>query len=162
MSKRTKANISLVFVTIFWGASCILCSVAFAFHIILTNKFVSNCDPLTIGVYQLGFVCLYGTVFSLAFETPTLPTNTFGWTTVLILSLLCSGFAFIVQTLAQRHTTATHTGLIYSLEPLFAAIIAYLVLKETLTNRGYIGAFFLVSSIILMEVEIKKFRSVDT
>ncbi len=137
---------------------CILCSLTFAVHIILTNRLAQNVDPISLGVLQLGFVGLYSLIMTFAIETPQLPTNVHGWLVVLALSLLCSAFAFVIQTVAQRHTTSIYTGLIYSLEPAFAAIFAFIFLGEVLSSRGYLGAILLFLSIMLMEIDFKRIK----
>jgi drug/metabolite transporter (DMT)-like permease len=134
---------------------CIICSLAFAAHIIVTGKFAKEVDPVTLGVIQLGFVALYSSVFSLIFENPTLPSTVESWFTVLILSVFCTAIGFIVQTYAQKYTTPVHTGLIFSMEPLFAAFFAFAFAHEMLLIRGYIGGIILVLSIINIEVDIK-------
>jgi len=78
---------------------------------------------------------------------------------VLALSILCSAFGFIAQTVAQQYTTATHTGIIFCLEPAFAAIFAFILLNEILTFNGYLGALMLFVSILLVEIDIKKVKA---
>lgn len=134
---------------------CILCSLAFAVHIIATGILTKGVDSIALGVLQLGFVGLYSLVFSFAFEKPMLPTTSQAWFVVLTLSIFCSAMGFIVQTAAQKHTTATHTGLIFSLEPAFAAVFAYVFMREILSPRGYLGAMLLFFSIVFVELDFK-------
>ena len=71
---------------------------------------------------------------------------------MVILALFCTGFAFMVQTVQQQYTSASHVGLIFTLEPLFSAVVAYFLADEVLSARGYVGAALMMSSLILMEV----------
>ncbi len=135
---------------------CILCSLDFAVFILVTDKLTKKVDSLSLGILQLGFVGFYSLIFSFALESPILPTTTQSWLVVLALSLLCSAFGFITQPIAQQHTSPTHTGIIFCLEPAFAAFFAFIFLKEILSPRGYFGAFLLLSSILLVEVDIHK------
>jgi drug/metabolite transporter (DMT)-like permease len=137
---------------------CILCSLAFAGHIIATGIFTRKVDPVTLGVIQLGFAAVYSSIFSIIFESPTLPSTAESWFTVLILSVFCTAVGFIVQTYAQKYTTSVHTGLIFSMEPLFAAFFAFAFAHELLLLRGYIGGIILVLSIINVEVDFKTIR----
>jgi drug/metabolite transporter (DMT)-like permease len=132
-----------------------MCSLAFAVHIIVTGIFAKEVDPVTLGVIQLGFAALYSSIFSIIFENPTLPSTTESWFTVLVLSVFCTAVGFIVQTFAQKHTTSVHTGLIFSLEPVFAAFFAFTFAHEILLIKGYIGGIILVASIINVEVDLK-------
>lgn len=130
---------------------CALCSVAFAVYVILMEKFTKDVDSVSLGVLQLGFVGLYSLIFSFILEAPGLPATVTGWYTVLILSLLCTAFGFITQTVAQKYTSATHTGLIFSLEPVFAVAFAFVFAGEILPLSNYMGAAMLLVSIFLVE-----------
>mgnify|MGYP003311833817 FL=1 len=58
----------------------------------------------------------------------------------------------MVQTVQQQYTTASHVGLIFTLEPLFSAIVAYFLADEVLLPRGYVGAAMMMCSLFLMEL----------
>lgn len=142
---------------------CILCSLSFSIHIIVAGNLTREVDSVSLGVLQLGFVGLYSLVFSFIFEAPRLPTTNQSWFTVIALSIFCTAIAFIVQMVAQKYTTPTHTGLIFSLEPVFAATFAFVFAGEILPLRGYIGGIILIISIILVEIDIKyKFKKSET
>jgi drug/metabolite transporter (DMT)-like permease len=140
-----------------WGdLFCILCSIAFAFHIIATGYYVRlSRDSLLLGLMQLGFVALYAFPFTFIFERPQMPQTAQAWSIVLALSLFSTAFGFILQTAALGYTTPTHAGLVLSLEPLFAAAAAYFLFGELLVPRAYLGALIMLAGIILVEVELK-------
>jgi len=137
---------------------CILCSLAFAVQIMVTGNFTRKVDPITLSVLQLGFVGLFSTAASFIFETPKLPETLPAWLPVLALSLFCTAAAYVIQNVAQKYTTPTHTGLILSLEPVFAAFSAFFFAGEVLSVKGYIGAVLLVSGIFLVEIDFKSRR----
>ncbi len=138
---------------------CVICSLIFAIYIMITNRLTRTVDSVLLGTLQLGFVGFYSLIFSIVLESPTLPATTQSWLVVLALSILCSAFGFIAQTVAQQYTTATHTGIIFCLEPAFAAIFAFILLNEILTFNGYLGALMLFVSILLVEIDIKKVKA---
>ena len=72
----------------------------------------------------------------------------------MFLAVLCTGVAFVIQAVQQQYTSASHVGLIFTLEPLFSAIVAYFFAHEVLGLRGYIGAALMMLSLVLMEVDI--------
>lgn len=135
---------------------CILGAVFYAIHIIVTGRWANQSDPLQLGVYQLGFTGLLGLLFSLALETPRLPETPEAWFAVLMLGIFCSAVGFVVQTVAQQSTTPTHTALIFSMEPVFAVAIAFLVTGEILSLRGYVGAALVLFSILIAEMDLGK------
>jgi drug/metabolite transporter (DMT)-like permease len=131
-------------------------AVFYAIFIIFTDKFTKSVDSITLGILQLGFAGVWGLLFSLFFEKPHLPDTTESWVAVLALSILCSAIGFIGQACAQKYTTPTHTGLIFSLEPVFAALFAFIFVAETLPARGYIGAALILIGVLTAEINFKK------
>lgn len=135
---------------------CIFCAFAYAIHLIVTETAVHKKDvnAYLLGVFQLGFAGLYQLLISLMVETPGLPESSRVWLSVSMLSVFCTGVAFIVQVLAQQYTTASHVGVIFSLEPVFAGIVAFCLAGEILSGRNYFGAFILLFSVFLMELDL--------
>ncbi|MGH0677166.1 DMT family transporter [Bacillus luti] len=138
---------------------CILAAFFYAFHIIVTGRAAKVANTLQLGILQLGFAGGFGILFALIFEKPQLPSTKESWIAVLVLSIVCSAFAYIIQAMAQKYTTPTHTGLIFSLEPVFSAIFAYLFMNEVLPLKGYIGALLILSGVILAEIKVKRKHS---
>ncbi len=135
----------------------ILGAFCYATLIIVTDKLTKNVDSITLGIFQLGFAGAWGLIFSFVFETPHLPNTTESWVAILCLSILCSAIGFIGQAYAQKYTTPTHTGLIFSLEPVFAALFAFLFVNETLSAKGYVGAILILIGVLAAEIDFKKF-----
>jgi drug/metabolite transporter (DMT)-like permease len=132
---------------------CLTCSLLYALHLVLTGKFIRDVDSVALAVLQLGFVGLFSLIFSFGFETATLPSTGVSWAIVLALALVCTGVPMVVQTVAQRYTDPTRTGLILSLEPVFAAALAFVAAGEILATRGYVGAALLLVGVLVSEWE---------
>ncbi|MDO4811478.1 MAG: DMT family transporter [Eubacteriales bacterium] len=137
---------------------CLGVPVCYAIDLLLTEKAVKNpaVDALGLGVCQLGVVGAITLVLSLLLEQPHLPTTPATWGGALFLGLLCSGVAFVIQSVEQQYTTASHVGLIFTLEPVFAAIVAYFLANEHLKIRGYVGMVLMLLSLVLMEADFPK------
>lgn len=137
---------------------CLGVPVCYAIDLLLTEKAVKNpaVDALGLGVCQLGVVGAITLVLSLLLEQPHLPTTPATWGGALFLGLLCSGVAFVIQSVEQQYTTASHVGLIFTLEPVFAAIVAYFLANEHLKIRGYVGMVLMLMSLVLMEADFPK------
>ncbi|TQR17921.1 DMT family transporter [Psychrobacillus soli] len=134
---------------------CMAAAFFYAAHIIVVGFAAQKVDTLNLGILQLGFAGLFGLVFSFIFETPTLPGSTKGWFAILALSILCSALGFILQTVAQKYTSPERTGLIFSLEPVFAAFFGYLFAQEIMSLKEYIGAILVLLSITLSTIKKK-------
>ena len=63
--------------------------------------------------------------------------------------------AFVVQPIAMQYTTASHTGVIFALEPVFAAIVAVIFANEILSGKSYLGAALMMASIFVRELDFK-------
>ncbi|MBZ5753204.1 DMT family transporter [Metabacillus rhizolycopersici] len=128
----------------------------YAVLIIVTDKLTKNVDSITLGILQLGFAGAWGLLFSFLFEEPHLPHTTESWVSIMALSILCSAIGFIGQATAQKYTTPTHTGLIFSLEPVFAALFAFIFVSETLPAKGYLGAILILLGVLIAKIGFKK------
>ncbi|WP_028403146.1 DMT family transporter [Ectobacillus panaciterrae] len=135
---------------------CILAALFYAIHIIATGKLTKDVDSITLGILQLGFAGAWGLLFSILLETPQLPSTTESWVAVLGLGVLCSAIGFIVQTAAQKHTNPTHTSLIFSLEPVFAALFAFVFAGEILTTKGYLGSIMVLLGVFIAQIDFKR------
>ena len=132
---------------------CLICSLFFSFHVLITERFVKNNNPITLGVLQFGGVAILSFLVQYPIEKFTLPKDEKFWISLLILSVFCTVFAYIIQTVSQKKLSSTLIGFILSLEPIFSGIFGYFILNEYLTFQQYIGAFLLLISVIYVSVK---------
>ena len=83
---------------------------------------------------------------SLIFEPVTWPRS---WPLDLVAALVLTAvlapvYAFWVMTTFQRWTTPTRAALIYTLEPVFAAVFAVLLAGERLSPGAWLGGVLIV------------------
>lgn len=130
-------------------------ALTYAIDLLLTEKAVRHpeVDPLALGVWNLAVVGVLTLVLSFLIETPVFPRTPVTWGAAIFLGIFCSGIAFVIQSVQQQYTTATHVGLIFTLEPVFSATVAFFLAGERLKPRGYIGAALMLLSLILMEMD---------
>ncbi len=58
------------------------------------------------------------------------------WGALLVTGVFASALAFLVQTWAQRRTSATRTALVFTLEPVWAAFFGFTLAGDRLGARG--------------------------
>ena len=133
---------------------CFICSILFAFHVVFVGKFVKNNNPITLGVFQFGYISLFSFFIQYPMEKLSFPTNKIFWISLLILSIFCTSFGYIVQNIVQQKISSTVTGFILSLEPIFSGIFGSIILKEELTIQQYIGGVLLFFCVIYVSKEI--------
>lgn len=151
-----------------WVLACALC---FAMHIITVGRSGARTTAEAAGFAgaQIAATALYAGVATLALETPywlallsgvgpgAPQPNMPSFSADVILALgvtavLATAAAFAIQNIAQRHTTPTHTALIFSSEPVFAAAFAWLLAGERFGVRAIFGAGLILGGILLAEL----------
>lgn len=130
------------------------CAFSYAFHIILVGKYAPDNDPFVLATIQIGTVAMASFIAALFKETtPTYATfNNQVWTAILITAIFATALAFFLQTLVQKYTSPTHTAIIFTTEPVFAAIFAYLLGGEAFYQRQIIGAVFILVGMLASEL----------
>ncbi|WAV89998.1 DMT family transporter [Oxalobacter aliiformigenes] len=140
------------------AAYCLTGAFFYAVYIIVFARLAKGNDTLLISIIQLGVASLTGAVFMFLSETPSLPATPTQWGAILGLGLICSAYGFVVQPIAQRYTTPEKIGLIFSLEPVFSALLSWLFLHEILGFKGYTGAILIFAAVIFTELSRKTAR----
>ena len=82
---------------------CLICSLLFSFHILITERFVKSNNPITLGVLQFGEVAILSFLVQYPIEKFTLPKNEKFWISLMILSVFCTALAYIIQTVSQKN-----------------------------------------------------------
>lgn len=139
---------------------CLVAAFLYAVHIIVTNIFVREVDALQLGIYQLGFAGLYGTIGTFIFETPELPHEVIHWFAILGLAFICSAYGFVMQSITQKYTTPENTGFLFSLEPIFSAVFAFIFLHENMGIQGYFGALVILVGVFIANSTSKKQKEI--
>lgn len=139
-----------------------IAAICYSIYLILNSKFTKKVESISYGVYQLGFAGIIAAVLCLLFEVPSLPNTNLGWMAILGLGIICTAFCFIAQAVVQQYTSPTHTGLIFSLEPIFASIFAIIFLGEILTLQLVIGGGLILAGNLVAQMEqIYQFRKAE-
>ena len=134
------------------------CAVAFAGHLLAVEHFSRRMNFHLLSVLQVAGVALWSLLTFFWAETPRL-----AWSPAVVFALLvtvvfATAISFALYTWAQQHTTATHAAVLFSLEPVFAGLIAWAIAGETWTLRVLAGAAMILGGILV--VELKPARTV--
>lgn len=136
----------------------LVCAVLFALHIIFVGRYSPHHSVGALSFLQVGTtaVLTLGALPVLAltgWETPRIEWTAELLFAVLVTALLATALAFSAQVWAQQYTTPTHAAILFSLEPVFAAMTSYLVLRERLGGRALLGAGLILLGIVLAELK---------
>lgn len=124
------------------------CAFAFAVQIVLLGTFADRFDPVVLNTAQMAALVV--------FTLPVLAVTGVGsltgraWLAIIVTGLACSSLAFTLQVYGQSHTSATHSALLLSLEPVFAAVTGYAV-GQGLGALGALGAALILVAIAVEE-----------
>ena len=125
------------------------CAISFAVHIILQDIYLrKKVNFIRFFIIQVFIVSLFSFIGSLVFEGKSVLTPDIFTQEVLyalfITGVLATFIGFILMLWAQKILSPTETGILLSLEPLFAALYVY----SELTLNSYIGGFIIIMAVM--------------
>jgi drug/metabolite transporter (DMT)-like permease len=128
------------------------CAFAFALHIVTVSRFSPFHDPVRLAVVQIQAVAALASGAALIFETPTLRLPLATWGAMAFTGATATALAYGLQVYVQRFTTPTHTALLFSLEPVFAALFGWWWASETLGTKELIGCGLILAGMLVAEL----------
>ena len=122
-------------------------------HIILIGSFIKNFNlPLFFGALQALLVSFFSITFAIFFETITIPNILNESLSILYAGALSGGIAFTLQIYAQKNIAPAPAAIIFSLEGVFAAIAAWIILDQILGINNILGCIFILSGVLLSQL----------
>jgi drug/metabolite transporter (DMT)-like permease len=135
----------------------LLCAVAFAFQIQMTNVVTRSHSPEAITTVQFGCAVFVSGITMLAMGVRpgelirSLGERHVAWT-VAYSAVACSVVAMGVLNRFQRDIPATRASVLYMMEPVFAALFAALLTGEVLSVRKLAGGAIILGGNLLCEL----------
>lgn len=139
----------------------LLCAFFFALYIIYLDIISKKYDYKPLVLLQVSFTGICGVLSASVLSVSGLEKAHFELSGNLLFALgytalLATVLTTTLQTKFQKFTTPTKAGIIFSLEPLFSAIVAFFVLKEKISNFGFIGGALIFSGLLVSVLIDKK------
>lgn len=131
-----------------------ICSIFVALHVLGLDAWTEGFDAMSLTCVQIATMAVLALGGSLAFDPVTWPAV---WSSslvsaLLITALLATVFTFWAMTSFQRLTTPTRAALIYTLEPVFAAVFSVWLHGDQLGIVGWCGGLLIVLGMITAEL----------
>ncbi len=123
----------------------------YSLQIVLMERYAPRYDALAFTAVEMLAACLGLGVVALALGDLGTPRGWTVWGALLVTGIFASALAFLVQTWAQRRTSATRTALAFTMEPVFAALFGYTLAGDRLGALGWGGCAAIMSGIVLAE-----------
>lgn len=137
----------------------LLCSLSFAVHMILIDRYTKDFSLVVLTTVQIGTAaalswCL-APVLDGGLSADFLTADGF-WTGMFYLVVLATMGGFLLQNLGQKYVSANTSAILLSLESVFGALFSVLLLHEKMTGRMIIGCGFLFAAVLLAEVKFEQ------
>jgi len=129
----------------------LICAISFALHIYFVGRYAPQTNATVLASVQILTVSILSSIFSGFLPQSIMHFSTNVWVALLVTAIPATSLAFFVQTKMQQFTTPTHTALIFSMEPVFAAVSAFFFAGEILSPRGLLGAGLVLVGMLIAE-----------
>ena len=137
----------------------VVCALAYAMYVILLSQRTSRHSAREFAATQIVWMAVLGNVWMVLGNWGTGQLQTLAdraLSSSMIFSLLYLGIIatagmLFLQAVAQRHVSADKAAVIYAMEPVFAALIAWVWLSEALSISAAIGGAMVVGAVLLSE-----------
>jgi len=128
---------------------------------VLNGLYIKEYDAEVISIYQLFFGVLFISIYILATTGFTLESFSLSSSDIiylLILSSICTAYAFIVSVKIMRYLTPYTVMLTINLEPVYAILLALIIFgeKEQMSPQFYIGALIIIITVVTNGILKKK------
>jgi drug/metabolite transporter (DMT)-like permease len=126
-------------------------SAVYSLQIVLLERYARLYDPIAFTFVEMLAAFAGCTAVVLALGDLKVPHGWTVWGALLVTGVFASALAYLVQTWAQRHTSATRTALAFALEPVWTAVFGYWLAGDRLGVLGWAGAALIMSGIVVAE-----------
>lgn len=125
---------------IFWGM-----------HVVVLGKFASKYEPISFAGGHFIITGIINLLLGLILESPAQFFVQPLLLATLYRGLLAVGVAYTLQVWSQKYTPSTSAGLILSLESVFAAVIAWIILEQTLLPIQILGCVIILLAVLFSQ-----------
>ena len=141
----------------------LLCAVGCGFHIVLTGSFSRRSSGWVLAFTQVTLVALLSLAITACLPFPHgfkgaghVLAQPAVWVTLVYLGVLATALAFYLMSTLQAYLGATEAAILYSLEPVFTALLAMSGwipgIREHLSPTQRLGGLIIVSAMLLAEL----------
>ena len=131
----------------------VLSAFCWALHIIYISKILKFFNfPITIAMSQCFVAFMFTILPMFLFENPSFNNIFKDIYEILYVGILSSGLAFLLQTYSLQNLTPAPAAIVFSLEGVFAAIFAWLILDQFLNELKILGIFLILFAVIFSQI----------
>jgi drug/metabolite transporter (DMT)-like permease len=123
----------------------------YSLQIVLMERYAPRYDAVAFTFVEMLAAGVALGVVAAALGDLRLPHGWTVWGALLVTGVFASALAFLVQTWAQRRTSATRTALAFTMEPVWTAFFGYTLAGDRLGLLGWGGCAVIMAGIVLAE-----------
>ncbi|WP_036270059.1 DMT family transporter [Meiothermus rufus] len=127
-------------------------ALAYALYIWRLERLAPRFPALSLTAVQMWVVAL-GSFFWMLGEKPAWNLAQFPYLSLLYLGLVASALCVWLQALGQRLVSAPQAAVIFTLEPVYAAAFAFVLLGERLGGQGLVGAGLILLATLISQLQ---------
>jgi drug/metabolite transporter (DMT)-like permease len=131
----------------------LLCAFMFAFHILFLGHFVRQTNYRQLILVKLACSAILCSVMAHFLESPLIIWDSCFIFYLIVLGVFATAAAFFLQGWAQQYSNPNHTALIFSLEPVFATIFAFIILDQSFSTKEWIGGILILVGVLVSEIK---------
>jgi drug/metabolite transporter (DMT)-like permease len=125
-----------------------ICAMFIAVHIISVSKVLRDEDVYLVSLVQFTTVALIGVLLSTVVPMPAFRIGTLSALSLGYCAIFPTVVSFTLQNIWQRHTTPTHAGIIYTLDPVWSMLGGFVVLGERLNLIEWGGCLLIFAAVL--------------
>ena len=132
-----------------------ICAICFTFHILIIDYFAPKADGVALSCIQFwfgGIVCMGIAILN---ESPNVTAIIQAAVPILYAGVLSCGVAYTLQIIGQKHMKPAVASLILSLESVISVLAGWVILKEVLTGRQFLGCALVFAAVIMAQLPVK-------
>jgi drug/metabolite transporter (DMT)-like permease len=129
----------------------LLGSAAYSLQIALMERYAPRYDPVAFTFVEMLAAFVGFAAVAAALGQMEVPRGWTVWGALLVTGVFASALGFLVQTWAQRRTSATRTALAFALEPVWAALFGFWLAGDRLGSVAWLGAALIMAGIVVAE-----------
>jgi drug/metabolite transporter (DMT)-like permease len=123
----------------------------YSLQIVLMERYAPRYDAIAFTLVEMLTAFAGLLVIAVALGQLDVPHGWTVWGALVVTGVFASALAFLAQTWAQRHTSATRTALAFSLEPVWTAFFGITLAGDRLGRLGWLGCAVIMAGIVIAE-----------
>lgn len=128
------------------------------------EKLLESVDAVTISASQAGITAFMSLICTLVFDDFGVVSNIApaAWAVIVYLALTCTCIAYVLQNSALAHLSSGTVSMIQCTQPILTAACAFIILGESLSLGGLLGAAIIIGSILVVNLMEENEKTEET